>query len=550
MKFFRYLHTLRHLRPIQFLGRLRLYIYRLRPDLGPAPSLRQKLLDTVTFPGREPQMRDKQTFCINNQMGTLSEGWNPPGRSKLWLYILHYFQDLTANGAETHTEWHEDLIRRWVTENPPGQGTGWEPYPTSLRMVNWIKWELSVGSLPTVATESLAVQARWLSRRIENHLLGNHLFANAKALILAGLFFQGDEAEKWYAKGKRLLDCEIREQVLPDGGHFERSPMYHLIVLEDMLDLINIHRAYGISILSHWYETANRMQYWSKIMRHPDGQIPFFNDATLGVALKPSEIDAYADYLDVSVNNVPKPGEFVLPDSGFYKVQLNESAVLIDVGSVGPKYQPGHAHAATLSLELSVEGYRILVNSGISEYGKGPERIRQRSTEAHNTVSVDSANSSEVWAGFRVARRAKVFDLRIDRSKQSISASHDGYHRLSGKPTHRRKVIMRNGWMEVIDAVYGRGSHQTVGFWHFHPDLEVLDIVKVDETTTCLKLAYGMGQLSLWIEGADNVRTEPNTWHPGFGVSRKNTRLVFELDGELPHSIRTSVYWNPRNAPR
>ena len=72
--------------------------------------------------------------------------------------------------------------------------------------------------------------------------MGNHVFANAKALVYAGLFFDGIEANDWLAKGMKILVKECNEQILPDGGHFELSPMYHAIVLEDILDLINICR--------------------------------------------------------------------------------------------------------------------------------------------------------------------------------------------------------------------------------------------------------------------------------------------------------------------
>src|SRR6185295_1096925 len=108
--------------------------------------------------------------------------------------------------------------------------------------------------------------------------------------------------------------------------------------------------------------------------------------------------------------------------------------------SVGPSYQPGHAHADTLSFELSLHGRRVLVNSGTSEYGTGPERQRQRSTAAHNTVVIDGQDSSEVWGGFRVARRAHCQWLATSRTPApSIEAVHDGYLRLPGRNTHRRR---------------------------------------------------------------------------------------------------------------
>ena len=190
--------------------------------------------------------------------------WNDPGAKPLWLYNLHYFDDLNARDAGARREWHVPLIRRWIDENPPATGAGWDPYPASLRIVNWIKWALGGGLLPGEAVHSLAVQARHLERRLEYHLLGNHLFANAKALVFAGMFFEGPEADRWLWKGLDLLEREVPEQVLADGGHFERSPMYHSLILEDLLDLVNLGRAYSEEgcdrtrgLAARWAKRAN-----------------------------------------------------------------------------------------------------------------------------------------------------------------------------------------------------------------------------------------------------------------------------------------------------
>jgi hypothetical protein len=59
------------------------------------------------------------------------EAWNDAERDKLWLYNLHYFDDLNATDAPARADWHRALVQRWISENPPGQGNGWEPYPTS-----------------------------------------------------------------------------------------------------------------------------------------------------------------------------------------------------------------------------------------------------------------------------------------------------------------------------------------------------------------------------------------------------------------------------------
>lgn len=158
-----------------------------------------------------------------------------------------------------------------------GAGNGWEAYPLSLRIANWVKWALCGGELSERAVESLVLQARYLARSVEYHLLGNHLFANAKALVFAGAFFAGREAEGWLRRGLAILEREVGEQVLADGGHFERSPMYHALILEDVLDLLNLAgafpEAFGEERRLHWSRTAGRMLGWLERMTHPDGRI-------------------------------------------------------------------------------------------------------------------------------------------------------------------------------------------------------------------------------------------------------------------------------------
>ena len=71
--------------------------------------------------------------------------------------------------------------------------------------------------------------------------------------------------------------------------------MYHIIFLEDLLDLVNIHKAYDRSLPEGVEQRIEPMFHWLKTMCHPDGEISFFNDAALGVT--PS-VDEIRDYLD------------------------------------------------------------------------------------------------------------------------------------------------------------------------------------------------------------------------------------------------------------
>src|SRR6266480_455096 len=204
----RLFHTVRHLRPVQIYDRAR-RVHRRGVSLRQAPSRSAAGGAWQQSLQCKPPELGPNRFAFLNQESELS-GWNDPGISRLWLYNLHYFSSPNAS-----------LIQRWIDGNPVGYGAGWEPYPLSLRIVNWIKWEFNGGLLDSNAVNSLASQARYLFRTLEYHLLGNHLFANAKALVFAGTFFEGPEAARWLAKGLSILEDEVQEQILSDGGHFE-----------------------------------------------------------------------------------------------------------------------------------------------------------------------------------------------------------------------------------------------------------------------------------------------------------------------------------------
>ena len=532
-----YFHTIRHLRPVQIFGRLRFRLHRPHPDLRLPPPCRKTVAAWMTPCERRQSMVGEHAFVFLNEsrLAANKAAWNDPAVEKLWLYNLHYFDDLNATGAVNRREWHVCLIERWIDENPPGTGNGWEPYPISLRIVNWIKWVLGGGALSPRAVASLAIQTRFLCERLEFHLLGNHLLANAKALIFAGAFFKQEEGEEWLAKGLAILRRELPEQILADGGHFERSPMYHSIILEDLLDIENVAKAYGLGVILK-VDMVSKMRNWLAAMSHPDGEISFFNDAALGIAPNLAELNGYAERLKHPVHKPPSDGVLRLAESGYIRLQKGDAVLLVDVAPIGPSYLPAHAHADTLSFELSLLGQRVMVNSGTSCYGSGLERQRQRCTVAHNALVVDGQDSSEVWGGFRVARRAQVQSLDVAETEggSRVEASHDGYRRLSGRNLHRRRWLINEESLVIEDQVIGSFTRAEIRF-HLHPDITVLEACF---SMLSLRLADGK-MVKVAIEGA-RLFVEHTTWHPYFGVSTPNTCLV----GALTRSkVRTLIKW-------
>src|SRR6185437_6121023 len=436
------------------LGRLRFKLQRPVPDLRPAPPLRPRAGVWVHPAMRQASLLTSTRLRVLNREYDLEDcGWDDPAVDKLARYNFHYFDDLNAREAAARSNAQRDLIERWIQDNPPARGSGWEPYPLSLRVVNWIKWLMGGQVAETRWLQSLAVQARWLTGRLERHLLGNHLFVNAKALIFAGLFFQDAEAESWLRCGTDILCREVSEQVLSDGGQFERSPMYHALACEDVLDLLNIVVAQAPSrrLTDLLAGPAARMLYWLRCMTHPDGTMGHFNDSAAGIAPEPAELERYAAELGVVASYPPTEALTHLAASGYLRAARGAAVALLDIGPIGPDYLPAHAHADTLSFELSLGARPVIVNGGTSCYGISAQRQRERGTAAHSTVQIGNADSSEVWAGFRVGRRAHPMELVVD--EWDVGCSHDGYRYLPGRPTHRRSWHFGDSELRVEDTV-------------------------------------------------------------------------------------------------
>lgn len=514
-----------------------------RVDLRVPPPLRRQVGHWAVPAARRASVVGPAVVVLLNRRASVAEvGWDNLAFDKLWRYNLHYFDDLNSERAQERSAWHDDLLRRWLRENPPPVGTGWEPYPTSVRIVNWVKWSLAGNELPAEALHSLAVQARWLSDRLETHLLGNHLMQNGKALMFAGAFFDGPEADAWLARGRGILEREIPEQILADGGHFELSVMYHALALEDMLDVCNLATAYGILRSSGVGESialaqdrVSPMQFWLETMCHPDGEIGFFNDGAFGVAPRPAELYSYAERMGFSRElRSPRPITRHV-DSGYVRVEAEDAVALLDVANVGPDYLPSHAHADTLSFELTVYGCRLFVNSGTSVYGAGVERARQRGTAAHNTAIIDGEDSSEVWGGFRVARRARPFGFaaRTDGTIE-VACAHDGYRRLRRRPNHHRIWSFEGKRLTVTDTVSGEFRSAEARL-HLHPSVTVSS---VREGQAKLRLPGGQ-EVAVQVAGGLLAVVE-STWHPEFGVDVPNTCLTARFYGA---ELRTAITW-------
>jgi uncharacterized heparinase superfamily protein len=423
-----------------------------------------------------------------------------------------------------------------MAANPFASRPGWESYPTSLRIVNALEMLLGAGDAAQPSRAAgLALQSWWLEANLETDLGANHLFKNALALAWAGRCLRGRSPQRWRSRGDAILARELAAQILDDGFHLERSPGYHAVLVDDLIRLERLLRAtgednggFGRRVIEARKRTAAALAS----VVHGDGEIPLFNDSAFGQAPRTSWILDRAAELDGGARAAADPRG--APSAGFHRLAGDKSVVLFDAGEIGCDEQPGHAHADTLSYELSFGEARVVVDAGVYDYAPTAARAYARGTASHNTVELDGLDQSEMWGVFRVGRRARPFSVRReDRDgRVGIEASHNGYRHLAGAPVHRRRMEHLGGdvW-RVDDAVLGAGDHHAASRVRLHPAFSV-----VARETGGFEASAGPVVVRVVALSPARLDVEEGRYFPRFGVEERC--LVVRLDAAGPLPLR------------
>ncbi len=522
--------------------------------------------------------------------------WTGGSRFRLYRLHSHLFlangnTDLTA-GVALITEYIHTLS---AVAPAATSGVAWEPHPLSLRLINWVRFvcRLTAAGRPNPEgfIPALRCQARHLTRHIEYETDGNHLIDNAVALILSGWFLRSDGAGARHDRfggtlldrGTRLLRRELPRQLLHDGYHDELSPMYHRLMTERILDVVAVTA--GDPHLKDLYRPAVTWAEWMLgALSRDGGPATAVNDSFPGMTPADEDLVRYGKSR-VSTMVLQRHGQVLLapgvtstgtagqkdlltrqrnrPDSAtrFY-IQKGVFHVFFDADAIGPDHVPGHAHADSLQILLWYNGAPVLVDTGTSTYDPGPRRDYERSTAAHNTVVVNGTDSSEVWGGFRVGRRAGIVSisaqgpaaagpasttgpaapasdtaLRDDpASPVSIIAAHDGYRNLG--VLHRRHVSVTSGRVSVVDSLVATGTDAATGrvggagllsnraFWHVAPEV-ASGVRRISSNRVAL------AGLVFTFSGATTFYIQETEIAAGFEKRVESVTIVVEFESEL-----------------
>lgn len=385
----------------------------------------------------------------------------------------------------------------WDASNPIGEEAylrrSWTPHSVSLRILHWsryIAW--CDGDAETEAPERLVRMtyrnALFLANHVEHEVGGNHLIENAAALIAAGVLFR-DHDTGWMRTGRELLKRAGNEQFLADGGHFERSPMYHVTVLRRYATATDLLSAVGLPTTAVGTVAEHAMGFLSSLAE-PSGAIPLLNDSVRGEAIRATSCLAYCRACSLTPTGRSRHHP---AGSGYRTLTAGSGTLLFDVGDVGPPHLPAHSHNDQLGVLLWVDGRQVLADTGVYDYGANPRRQYARSAAAHNTAQYDGVEPIPTAGSYMLGKRTDVI-VEAD-EEDRIAASHA--RRSFGGPSyeHRRSVATMaseagpssgavsaggagpssgavSGW-RIVDRVTGDPDTTYTVRYHFHPDVDV-----------------------------------------------------------------------------
>ncbi len=529
-----YWETVRHLTVGQIVHQARHRLSPARIRTATAERAEVNRLELVEFAGRDRCDEGGGRFRFLHHQVNLGQpvDWEAAAQPYLWRYHLHYFDWLGQAGLEPEAGWAS--MRDWIARHQPRtESVGWEPYPLSLRVVNWLKFLHREDEYPDDILRSLMLQGANLERRIEHHLAGNHVFANGKGLWWLGQMLGQPD---WQQRGRRIVLRELARQFRPDGGHFELSPMYHSILLEDILDLANLSRGAGdedaLRALRHH---ASRALGWLEGMMNSEGQVPLLNDSAGGMARDPHALRCYAARLGITAASCPTAKRDVGAWTGsnwsgywVFRGAGDRMQLLFDTAPLGPDHLPGHAHCDLLAVLLEADGRPILTDTGVLEYAEGPARALARSTGAHNTVKLDGLEQAEMWKSFRMGRRGHPGPVQFD--GHEVRCTHDGFARLRPGLRHERVIKLRPDGFLLADELAGPAEHRFESRFHFAPGLEV-EAESPGQWRVDRRLRFR-------VHGAA-ARLETSLYFPEFGRSIERPCLV--LSGSFQRQTRVEL---------
>jgi uncharacterized heparinase superfamily protein len=454
--------------------------------------------------------------------------WGFEHLKPIWLTALK-----PSEFSDTEIAIHRSWLDDWTGDHPIAVDSQylrryWMPHSVCLRILNWARYD-SIFASRLDETFRMNIRrfvyknAAFLSDNIEHGVGGNHLIENAIALVVAGVYAN---ESAWLRQGYRIFERAGEDQFFEDGGHIERSPMYHLIACQRFLTAVDLLESIDEDPET-LRQTATDCVHFIEHLRPPDDRIPLLNDSVFGEALPLTSCIEYARSIGIETElHSESESDRSLPDSGFYWLGSGDCQLLVAAHEVTVPHLPAHAHVHPGQVCLWIDGRRVLTDTGVFEYAAGSTRQRDRSIRSHNTVQVDNVEPVRLASSFWLWGK---IDPDIDFNRGSFLRMSYGVGGIE-RPTyeHERTVkSVSDGW-QITDQVECE-DEPVLSRFHVHPECSAV----FDDTDRYVMIEDSEGISIAEVEALEGDRMTIDTapYYPKYGKKRSRAVVTTHREG-------------------
>ena len=567
-------------------------------ELGREPKWNVDFISALEWPSAP--IRDHEVVRLDG-----SDVKVPYELSRLqFLPILGKAYVLTRR--ECYRETAKRLLSHWMDTNPVGIGVNWSiAMEAALRAMS-ICFLLNLisplrpdeeGWLETV-TRSLWHHFVYVEAHIEFSYLisSNHYLSNVVGLYCLSEFLEGRKMSAKRRLYRQRVESEILRQVYDDGGDYEASIGYHVLVTQMFTSTLLLMRASKVAPEPSFLERLRRMYRMMDELASPSGQLPHVGDCDdgrvelllddlqqmlwmkvaernslrvsrllgIGKSLFGGRNGSTEDAKWYGLGEVTTPVSSaaaqdmrrhrtaIFPQSGIALVRAEQTEVLFLAVPNGIFGKGSHTHNDKLSFVLRLDGDEVLCDSGTGNYTRNPNLRNQfRATAAHNTIMIDGQEQNIIDRStgglFRIGTEAEVSRIEHWNENGSVClrASHFGYKRFGA--THTRTIRLVESQREVIleDQLGGSGTHTLEINFHLAPGWKVTSVENL-QSEICARVS-GRRELGIIFRGSGNVcgRQEASLVSTAYGSSTPSSRLRFWGESIFPARLTTTLSWAP-----
>jgi Heparinase II/III-like protein/Heparinase II/III N-terminus len=435
-------------------------------------------------------------------------------------------------GVQRYRDIARALVSHWIDQNPVGVGVNWTTaMEVALRAISIcflldLVWPLRPDEQLWLekVTRSLWQHLLYIESNLEfSHIVrGNHYISNLIGLFCLSTFLDGPQIESRRKSYQRCIEGEILQQTYEDGGDYEASTGYHVLVTQMFTCALLMMKATGTPPAPEFITRLRKMYSFAAAIADASDRIPHIGDCDDGrVELLLDDLEQMLavpllQRTSLAISSLLGTGSMLfgdfdrgrLEDAAWYGLRSKKRTEMSTASSValsrscpsialfpqsgvavlrhegwealyfaipnGAHGKGSHTHNDKLSFVLRLNGEELFSDSGTGVYSREwARRNRFRSTAAHNTVLIDGVEQNRILPEakylFSLGNEAQVTPIQYQQIPEGfiLSASHFGYHQLN--VTHCRRLKLTSDGLVVEDILVGTGEHQFELSLHISP---------------------------------------------------------------------------------